>query len=1000
MDLRTYRQVRTFIVSLLATALVRTVWAEPVSPPVEFHIEGGDATSTLTEFSRQAHLQLLFDYNVVKGHTTKPLEGTFLPSDALRQLLANTDLEFDFVNERTLAVTQKRGPDEPAKVAAAEPKREVRRARSKSSALSSDGPANAVDVIRITGTYVRDEPPVGEETLSFSREDIESTGAATPADFLRTLPQTFGGGPNQDTYIGSEALTNSGLGVGVNLRGLGARATLVLINGRRAAPSGTEGEYVDIENIPLSALERIDILPDSASATYGADAVGGVVNFILLDKLDAAETIARGGSGTRGDLQEYLFSQSLGKAWEGGHGLISFEFYDRGALPAADRAYAVSDLRPFGGSDLDTNATNPGNIINPATGQTWAIRAGQNGTHLTAADLVPGTQNLQSRYLDGKQIVPSQERWTFYGSGLQALGERVTSFTDLLLGHRDAKINNGDLAGKIAVPSTNAFYINPAGGTAPIQLGYNFGKDLGRLITDTRIDTLNATVGFDVDAGASWSVKTFASYAREKQNQLAHGEPNLSELALALADPNPSTAFNPFGDGSNTSAATLARIRTDANFWLDSQLKTAEIAADGPIAKLAGIPLKMALGAQWRDQRFATSELSPGSQGQAVLDRSLGRTVVSAFGQLVAPLFTAQNALPGLSRLDLSAATRYENYTGYGGATTPKYGIVWSPFNGVAFRGTWSRSVRPPTLVDLDGSHNSAVSIPLPDPSAPGGLRTALVWGGGNGNVHPEHAESWTAGFDLAPAPLAGFSLGLTYFRTVFNDRIQRTVLTPTVLSDPSYATIVTRNPSAAQIDYICSHSAAFSAQGTSINCAGTPFGAIVDLRVRNLATLLTDGIDFNSNYERATSFGILHFHLDGTWLRDFSEAQLPGQPPVSLLDTQNEPINLRLRTSAGLQYRRWDGLIATNFTNGYRDIASTPARSVSAWTTVDLQLGYDFPDSPGSWSQGLRIEMNARNVFNVDPPFLNNQLTYIGYDQENANPYGRQLSLQLRKIW
>ena len=373
MDFRTYRRVRTFIVSLLATALVRAVWADPASPPIEFHVDGGDATTTLTEFSRQAHLQLLFDYNVVKGHTTKPLDGTYQPAEALQRLLANTDLEFDFVNDRTLAVTQKKAPAEGAKVAAVEPKRESpRRLRTRVPASVSDSFANPLDIIRVTGTYIRDEPPIGEEIISLTRQDIEATGAATPADFLRTLPQAFGGGPNQDTHIGDEALTNSGLGVGVNLRGLGARATLVLINGRRVAPSGTEGEYVDIENIPLSAIERVDILPDSASATYGADAVGGVVNFILRDGLDGGETLARGGSGTRGDLQEYLFAQTLVKSWDSGNGLVNFEFYDRDSLPAADRAYAMSDLRRFGGSDFDTSFTNPGNIINPLTGQTWA----------------------------------------------------------------------------------------------------------------------------------------------------------------------------------------------------------------------------------------------------------------------------------------------------------------------------------------------------------------------------------------------------------------------------------------------------------------------------------------------------------------------------------------------------------------------------------------------------------------------------------------------------
>jgi secretin/TonB-like protein len=111
MDCRTYCRVWTFWVCLLATALARATFAaEPDATPVEFHIAGGDATTTLTEFSRQARLQLLFDYNVVKGHSTKPLDGLFPPAEALQQLLANTDLDFDFVNERTLAVMRKKPP--------------------------------------------------------------------------------------------------------------------------------------------------------------------------------------------------------------------------------------------------------------------------------------------------------------------------------------------------------------------------------------------------------------------------------------------------------------------------------------------------------------------------------------------------------------------------------------------------------------------------------------------------------------------------------------------------------------------------------------------------------------------------------------------------------------------------------------------------------------------------------------------------------------------------
>ena len=995
MDCRTYCRVWTFWVCLLATALVRATFAaEPDVTPVEFHIAGGDATTTLTEFSRQARLQLLFDYNVVKGHTTKPLDGLFAPAEALQQLLANTDLDFDFVNERTLAVMRKKAPPETAKTPTTETKPAKHTSRAaKSNRSDGDPQAGAEEVIRITGTYLRDQPPIGEELISLSHEDIDLTGAANPADFLRTLPQAFGGGPNQDTHIGPEALSNSGLGVGVNLRGLGARATLVLINGRRVAPTGTDGEFVDIENIPLSAVERVDILPDSASAMYGAEAVGGVVNFVLRDKFDGAETILRGGSGTRGDLQEYLVSQTLGKSWDGGHGLIAFEFYDRGALPATDRAYATSDLQPLGGTNFDTNMSNPGTLI--SGGQTYAIPSGQNGMHLAAANLVAGTQNLGNAYLD-RDIIPRQERWTLYGSGRQSLADPLSLFVDLLLGHRETSQRNGGVNLDLPVPNTNPFYVNPAGTAAPVVVAYNFADDLGPQEVHTGIDTLNATVGLDFDAGNSWSVRTYGSYVREKQNTLESGEVNTSALPLALADPNPLTAFNPFGDGSNSTAAALASIGTNYSFWLDSQIKTVDVTADGPLGKLAGIPFKLALGADWRDEQFATFLITPGTPGAAGDDHNASRKVTSAFGQLIAPIFTEQDAVPAANTLVFSAAGRYENFTGFGSATTPKYSLVWSPIKGFAFRGTWSRSLRPPSLVDLDATHNGSTVIP--QPTAPGGLTNALFWTGGNAGLRPERATSWTTGLDFTPDLLPELSLGITWFRTTFKDRIQATTYNSSILDDPAYSAVVTHNPSAAEVAYVCNHSVYTPV--VFAQCANAPVDVLVDLRVRNLGVLLTDGLDFNASYALPTPAGQLKFTLNGTWLRDFSEAQTPDQPLTSLLNTENEPINLRLRASTAWRYRNWSTLLAANFTNSYRDTASVPARRVDSWTTVDLQLRYDFSDEAGSWQHGMSIEFNARNLFNVDPPFLNNAVTVIGYDQENADPYGRLLSLQLRKRW
>ena len=986
---------------LLASVLARAHGVDPNIPPVEFHLEGGDATDTLTEFSRQAHLQLLFDFNVVKGHLTKPLEGVLKPVDALRTLLANSDLDFDFVNDHTLAVMRKK-PDlvKVAGATKAAAQKASRRRRSRVRLTDDDGADGTQEVVRVTGTYVRDEDPVGQEIISANREDIESTGAATAADFLSTLPQTFGGGPNQDTWIGSEAQTNTGRGVGENLRGLGARATLVLLDGRRVAPSGNEGEFVDVENIPITAIQRIDILPDSASATYGADAVGGVVNFILRDQFDGAETIARGGSGTRGDLQEYLFSQTLGKVWDSGNALVAFEAYHRGSLPASDRSYATSDLTSLGGGDFNSIESNPGNILVGTRNGVlfYPIPAGQNGQHLATAGLTPGAPNLQNDYV-GRDIVPSQHRWNFYANGQQDLGDHFDLFTQVLWGHREAQQNTGAVGAELAVPSSNPFYYNPSGSGAPVLVAYSFGKDLGPSTTDVGIDTLNATLGLDFDLAGTWGGRVYGSYSRERQDAVDGDQVNFNVLQTYLADSDPTTAFNPFGDGSYTNPTTLQAIRTNYRLWVDSQLRTVDASFDGEVASIPGGPIKLAIGADYRRQIFESSQTAvyaeAGTTPASTVE--LDRTVNSLFSELVTPLVGNDNALPGVDRLEFSAAARYENYTELGGFTTPKLGIHWSPYHDLALRGSWSHAVRPPTLSDLDTSRNLATTTALPDARVPGGAAPVLVWSGGNSDLKPERARSWTGGLDFAPSQVPGLTIGLTYFNTRFTDRIQSTQPTADILTNPAYTAIVTSNPSAAQIANVCEH--ALYTQGSVATCMAMPALAIVDIRVHNLATLETNGLDFNIRYDHPLPLGQLRMGLNGTWLAHFQQAELPDSPLISLLNTENEPVNLRMRGSASWEFAGFGASFATNFTNAYWDTGSTPARRIDSWTTVDVQLRYDFSDG---WSalHGTRIELNARNVFNIDPPFLNNQITYIGYDQENANPYGRQLSLELRKTW
>src|SRR3984893_418529 len=231
--------------------------AGPAEPLRHFQLEAGDASVMLNEIRRKSDLQVLFDFNILRGMKTREVNGDPRPSTALKSMLKGTNLVFDFVNDRTLAVT----PKKPSFFT-----RLWHRAKPRSKHASDD---DDLEQVLISGSGESGTHPLlGGETLQFGRAEIERSGLATTQEFLRTLPQVFGGGPTQDTVLGREASTNSARGSGVNLRGLDAGATLVLIDGKRVAPSGTQGAFDDVSNIPLSIVDHVDVMPDAASVRY------------------------------------------------------------------------------------------------------------------------------------------------------------------------------------------------------------------------------------------------------------------------------------------------------------------------------------------------------------------------------------------------------------------------------------------------------------------------------------------------------------------------------------------------------------------------------------------------------------------------------------------------------------------------------------------------------------------------------------------------------------
>lgn len=296
-------------------------------------VPAGTLGDVLSEISLRTGVPVIFAEELVAGRLAPSVTGTYSAEEAVRQVLAGTGLEVRAGRSGALRIVRAAAHAEPAVTTTA--RRQSQPVRTEPQGEEAD---LRIDQVVVTGTSLRGIAPESSPLQIYSRADILGSGVTTTEQFIRTLPQNFGGGSSEFITLG---LPNDGeaaaTGAGVNLRGLGNGGTLVLLNGNRLAPTSALGNFVDLSIIPVTALDRVDVLTDGASAVYGGDAVAGVVNFILRDDFEGAETSFRYGTDDGGDLEETRIGQTLGHAWGSGNVLATYEYFNRSNLTLADR---------------------------------------------------------------------------------------------------------------------------------------------------------------------------------------------------------------------------------------------------------------------------------------------------------------------------------------------------------------------------------------------------------------------------------------------------------------------------------------------------------------------------------------------------------------------------------------------------------------------------------------------------------------------------------------
>lgn len=840
---------------------------------------------------------------------------------------------------------------------------------------SAQGDAAATkpsDDIVVTGTLIRGIAPVGTNVVGLSKEDITASGARTSNEVLAQIPQITN---YFNTVPSVPAASIFYVTQRPNLRDLGGdasgTATLLLIDGHRAVNSGFF-TAPDPDVIPPGLLERVDVIPDGGSATYGSDAVGGVINFVTRKRFNGVEASAHYGFAD--DYYSVDANVTVGKDWGSGSLYASYAFLKHDAIYGRDRDYVQQVSIPAG-------YCAPGTVI--TGGVSYAIPG-----------LQPNTMS-QCDDTDNTTIIPSEERHSVFAGLTQQLND---SLTFELKGYYTRRLNmtafDRNLAGNAASSGGQTVTLDPsnpnyhpffAGDTRPQEVRFSYaGVVDGNSYTSN--DVYQITPQLTAHLGSGWELRVLGSFGEGDTRWRSIGlDGDAQTLALATG------ALNPY-DIAGMSQAARDQIFYTTTKNTRQAMTDARAILDGRLFTLPGGEVKLAIGAEYTREEVRTLNVD---RGVAVINANTGRHTGSVFGEIQVPLVSSINASPFLQELTLSASGRYDDYSDFGDTFNPKFGVTYRPGNWLRIRANWGKSFNAPSLVDRNAPDTRAIIFPFnPLTGAPG---TSVVLGGGDPALKPQRAETWSVGADLTPVD--GLSLSGTYYNIRLKDQI--TFPTQALLFTPAYANVIYYvNPSA---EVVQAAIAGQPLEGFPQLLAG-PVSSMIDLRKRNLGFVKQDGIDFDASYTVKTGFGSVFASGGGTYTLHRNVKVTPIAAFQNYLTTPGQSRFL-LQANLGMTTGGFTGRATFNHRQGYDlnpAIGVTGSRypaqyHVDSFDTVDLFFAYDVKGQ--GLFQNLSFTLNVSNLLDQDPPFYNEPMpifTAAGFT--NGSTYGRFIQFGVRK--
>ncbi len=860
----------------------------------------------------------------------------------------------------------------------------------------------------VTGTLIRGTAPTGEQLVTVDTAAIQNAGAATVSNLLATVPalNSFNIAPQ-----GGQSEFNSGGSSTPGLHSLPGTATLVLIDGHRAVGDTPLLNVPDPSSIPPSAIDHIEIVADGGSATYGSDAVAGVINIILKKNININESTAMYGGASA--YHQAQIGQTFGKTWEGGSALIAATFANNSDLKNSDRSFYQT--APAG------LAFNPVSNCNPPNVQI----AGKNyyGPGLLAGPATTCDPNLNA------DLYNQERRYALIATVRQDVGSRVhlsldAKYTDDLAKEQIAQVSNET----VTIPNTNPFFTLPAGapaGTTSETVQWNTGN-LGQNLQDLfRSRSGMADLGADVDLGARWQLSADVDYSWSSSAALNedNGGVNITALNAAVNGTTTATALDPFSNRTNASVAA-AILNYPLWFYGTQRMWDFNAKVDGPVWTLPGGDLKVALGVANRHEYYSGSDPIglPGQSDYTDNFVDVSRSVSAVFGEIAVPIVGANNAMAGVRALSVSVAGRYDHYSDFGNTSNPKYGIDFSPLDGLKLRASYGTSFHAPQLADTYGIDTRAGGI-FPATPPPGfncgvggcGSFTGGYFAGGRAGLQPEKAKNASFGADWAPPQIPGFKATVSYWMVRFSNEVQIPISfnlnLPSLLQRFQILNIV--NPATGLLAPLTP--AQFAAATAGIRLTGaltqvpTPqIWQITDARRANIGATAIDGWDFDFSYKLPVSTGNVLFDFSGEYLIQYESNAGPGTPYQDNLkngaSTQSSDtsaynvIPWHLRGTLGWQSGPLTTQAALNYTGHYNFGYQTPCGNttcgaiewVAPFVTVDAVASYDLPNN-------LRVQLNVYNLLNQNPPVI---IAGGGFTTLSANPLGRLVQVGVDKRW